>query len=139
MGYFGDLILEKFLFPNFEILEKGENLFNNYPSKIYVNQWMRKTHLTDIFNEENITKVEIEGNNLGLLCNAVHFIDLIKEKFQIKVFTIDSKNSIIRSLIKAKRKGYQEIREKLVWNSSIKNLAFSIEDILGTDDRAIKF
>jgi len=140
LGYFGDLILEKFLFPNFEILEKGENLFNNYPSNIYVNQWMRKTHFSDIFNKENITKVEIEGNNLGLLCNAVHFIDLIKEKLQIKDFTIDSKKSIIKNLIKAKRKGYQEIRGKLVWTSSIKNLVFSLEDkVLGTDDRDIKF
>ena len=86
---------------------------------------MRKTHLTDIFNEENITKVEIEGNNLGLLCNAVHFIDLIKEKFQIKDFTIDSKNSIIRNLIKAKRRDIKKFAENLYVNSLIKNLAFS--------------
>ena len=33
IGYYGDLILEKFLFPTSNILEKSLNLFLDYPSK----------------------------------------------------------------------------------------------------------
>lgn len=140
IGYFGDLILEKFLFPDSVTLEKSENLFSNYPSRIFVNQWMRKTLISNILNFENIHNISIQGENLGLLCNAVHFIDLVKESLKINDFEIDSNNSFIKKIIKAKRKGYLEICGRLVWKSKIKNLVFSLEDkALGGENRNITF
>ena len=126
-GYFGDLILEKFLFPNSIILENSLNLFNDYPSKIYVNQWMRKTYLSNILKLKNISSIEIIGNNLGLLCNAVHFIDLIIENLKINDFLINSEVSEIKNIVKTKREGYLDIFGKLIWESESKNLVFSLE------------
>ena len=77
LGYEGNLILEKFLFPNYEFIEKSTILLNNFPGKIFVNQWMRKTKLINILNHNSITNISITGKNLGILSNAVHYIDLI--------------------------------------------------------------
>ena len=140
IGYFGDLILEKFLFPNLNTLENAENLFKTYPSEIYVNQWMRKTFISNILNQENINNISIQGDNLGLLCNSVHFIDLVIERLKINDFKIDLQKSQINKIYKTKRKGYTDICGKLVWNSASKKLQFSLEDnVLGSDNRNIKF
>ena len=139
-GYFGDLILEKFLFPNSLILENSVNLFKDYPSKIYVNQWMRKTFLSNILKLNNISNIEIVGNNLGLLCNSVHFIDLVMENLNICDFVIDSESSEIKNIIKTKRAGYFDIFGKLVWKSQRSNLVFSLEDrVLGGENRDVSF
>ena len=80
-GYKGKLLLEKFLFPNLNIILQSEKLFKNYPSNIYVNQWMRKTALSNILNIKKPFEISIIGDNLGILSNAVHFIDLIGELY----------------------------------------------------------
>ena len=89
LGYKGKLILEKFLFPNEKTLSNAEILFEAYPSDIYVNQWMRKTYLQKIINFVDPVKIEVISDNLGLLCNSVHFIDLICETYKSKIFEID--------------------------------------------------
>ena len=140
IGYYGDLILEKFLFPTSNILEKSLNLFLDYPSKIFVNEWMRKTYLSKILNLNNIQNIEIVGDNLGLLCNSVHFIDLVVENLKINDFVIDTNISEIKKIIKTKRKGYLDICGKLVWKSQSNNMVFSLEDrFLGGKNRDVLF
>ncbi len=140
VGYLGDLLLEKFLFPNLNTLEKAENLFKTYPSKIYVNQWMRKTFISNILNQKDINTISIQGDNLGLLCNSVHFIDLVIERLKINDFKIDSQKSQIKKIFKTKRKGYTDICGRLGWISDFNKLQFSLEDhALGGDSRNIKF
>ena len=128
IGYYGDLILEKFLFPNLETIIKSEELFKNYPSKIYVNQWMRKTDLTIMLKNIVPSKIKIYGKNLGLLCNGVHYLDLILETFNINNLLLDIKNSHITKIIESKRKGYSEIYGCLSWSDCSGNINFSLED-----------
>tara|TARA_Y100000589_G_scaffold306427_1_gene321176 strand:+ start:4300 stop:5121 length:822 start_codon:yes stop_codon:yes gene_type:complete len=128
LGYKGDLLLEKFLFPNSSTLSKAEILFSSYPSNIYVNQWMRKTILKNIVDSIEPFGIEIVSDNLGLLCNSVHFIDLICETYKTKIFEIDLNLSYIKRIIKSKRSGYMEISGKLVWKDKDNLIIFSLED-----------
>ena len=128
IGYLGKLLLEKFLFPDLDTLIESKKLFKKYPSKIYVNQWMRKTHLKEILKIENASSIEIIGNNLGILCNSVHFIDLISEIIDLKNLKIDLENSYIKKIINSKRPRYKEIIGKLNWIDTKKNIIFSLED-----------
>ena len=102
IGYFGNLILEKFLFPDQKTLLKSKTFFDSYPAKIFVNQWMRKTKLKNIFKISKPLKVEIVSDNLGLLCNSVHFIDLISDTYQLSNFEIDLDLSYVKRIIKSK-------------------------------------
>tara|TARA_B100000242_G_C43044040_1_gene487216 strand:- start:1078 stop:2025 length:948 start_codon:yes stop_codon:yes gene_type:complete len=128
LGYKGKLILEKFLFPNEKILSNAEILFDLYPSNIYVNQWMRKTNLKKIINLVAPVDIEVMGDNLGLLCNSVHFIDLICETYKSKIFEIDLNFSYIDRIFKSKRSGYIEMCGKLSWKDKENSITFSIED-----------
>lgn len=128
LGYKGKLILEKFLFPNEKTLSNAEILFEAYPSDIYVNQWMRKTYLQKIINFVDPVKIEVISDNLGLLCNSVHFIDLICETYKSKIFEIDLNLSYIDRLVKSKRSGYIEISGKLLWKDKENAITFSLED-----------
>ena len=128
MGYEGNLLLEKFLFPDPKTLDLSEILYSSYPSNIYVNLWMRKTNLTKLFEEEKPLKIEILSDNLGLLCNSVHYIDLIYEKYKFKNIEFDLENSFINKITKAKRDGYSEISGKLAWKDSLTGIQFSLED-----------
>ena len=139
MGYYGDLILEKFLFPDVKTLDLAESLYNHYPSNIYVNLWMRKTNLTKILNMEKPLEIQIESDNLGLLCNAVHFIDFISHNYKLKNLEIDLESSFINRISKAKRDGYSEIQGKLVWRDNSKKIKFSLEDKITGSNRDIYF
>ena len=128
LGYRGKIILEKILSPNFKTLIKLEKLLENYDSPIYVNQWMRLTPLIKVLEKEKTNQLIVKGNNMGLLCNSVHYIDLISSFFDIDDFEIDRSNSNILSVIPSKRKGYDEITGKLIWYSSSKNKSLILED-----------
>ena len=140
MGYLGDLILEKFLFEDSKTLAKSKFLFDLYPSNIYVNQWMRKTSLKKILEVDQPLKIEIVGENLGLLCNSVHFIDLICETYNMRNFEIDLDHSYIKKIIKSKRFGYSEICGKLVWKDKLNLVTFSLEDkVIGGSNEDVYF
>ncbi len=139
IGYFGDLILEKFLFPDQKTLLKSQNLFNKYPANIFVNQWMRKTKLKNILKISKPLEVEIFSDNLGLLCNSVHFIDLICGTYQLFNFEIDLDLSYIKRIVKSKRPGYMEICGKLVWKDKENSVTFSLEDKVKGNNTDISF
>jgi hypothetical protein len=103
------LILEKFLFPTieehwqaFSILKKTNTpSYVNHPRRYYpINQELREILKNTPF------EIDVLGGNWGLLCNAMHFIDLCQffsrssallfNKFEIKKF------------FPSKRKGYTE-------------------------------
>jgi hypothetical protein len=76
------LILEKVLFQKIESLYNVKNLINRSDVKVFVNHPRRmfkdyndlKSHPAFKFDNKIIT---ITGNNWGLGCNGIHFIDLI--------------------------------------------------------------
>ena len=134
MGYRGDLILEKFLFPDPKTLDLAMVLYESYPSKIYVNLWMRKTNLAKLFEINKPVEIEFVSDNLGLLCNSVHYIDLIYKIYKLKNIKIDLENSVIHEIKESKRDGYSEISGKLVWKDNLNRVKFTLEDkLLGSN------
>ena len=127
-NYKGKLLLEKFLYPDFKTLLKAEHIFDNYPSEVFVNQWMRSTELIRIFDDFEKGEILIKGNGIGILCNFVHYIDLITGQLCIDDFVFDKKKSNISEIIFSKRDGYHEIKGSLTWNSKNKDISFTIAD-----------
>ena len=118
LGAKSPLILEKFLFPDSYSFQMGKDLLNNYPSPIYVNEWMRLTILKDIV--KNYENKNVEFNFLGkfgILCNAVHFIDLIKETLQINNLSINENESYCEAIVDSKRSGYKEFKGIISMNN----------------------
>tara|TARA_B100000886_G_C20420630_1_gene491388 strand:+ start:1145 stop:2089 length:945 start_codon:yes stop_codon:yes gene_type:complete len=140
LGYQGDFILEKVLFPNIETLLKSKRLFSNFKSKIFVNQWMRKTSLKEILKVKLPFEISISSDNLGLLCNTVHYLDLFSEIIDLDELILDLDNSHIDDLLESKRKGYTELRGKLVWKDFSGSKVFALEDKANANDnRDIEF
>ena len=75
--YEGNILLEKFLYPNIETLLKAEHIFDNSKTDVFVNQWMRCTNLRNIFEGFEDGDITIKGKEIGILCNCVHYLDLI--------------------------------------------------------------
>lgn len=124
------IILEKFMFPNKHFLKLGEELLNNYPSPIYVNEWMRITFLKQLVNNYKNTPAEFNFiGTFGILCNAVHFIDLVKETLNIQKLFLDSSESYCQKIIKSKRKGYNEFKGIMSFKSKLSNYTLRLIDI----------
>ena len=122
------LILEKFLFPDSYSFEEGKKLLIDYPSPIYVNEWMRITLLKEIISQYKDTKAEFQFiGTFGILCNAVHIIDLIKETLNIDDFRICETDSYLKSIINSKREGYNEFKGIISYKS--KNYILKMIDI----------
>lgn len=113
------LILEKFLFPDSYSLEEGKKLLIDYPSPIYVNEWMRITLLKEIISQYKDKNAEFQFiGTFGILCNAVHIIDLIKETLNVNDFRICKKESYFKSIINSKREGYNEFKGIISFRSN---------------------
>ena len=124
------LILEKFLFPNRDELEIGDKLLDIYPSPIYVNQWMRLTVLKKIIKSYSNTNTEFNIiGKYGILCNSVHFIDLIKNSLEINDFKVDKSESYCKEIVKSKREGYKEFKGVIGIKSKATNNILRLIDI----------
>ncbi len=110
------LLLEKFLFPNL----KDFNLFKQLIKKnkikhIFVNCWggylIKKFNIIKLIKKKYNLKITIHINKGNMLTNLIHYLDMIFSilpKKKINLFNEDVK------LIKSKRKGYDELKGKLI-------------------------
>ena len=129
-GYHGKLLLEKFLFPNQELMDKGINLLRNYPNNIYVNQWMRRTSFKDLMikYKYDLKIIRVKGTEWGMLCNSVHFLDLFIEIFKNNDFVFKKSESFCDEICDSKRSGFNEFKGKLVFYSEINGLQIELID-----------
>ena len=104
------LILEKVLFQSIEEYEQASILFAKAQTSVYVNHSRRmfqfyqkvKNQLKDSTN----IRMEVIGNDWGLGCNSVHFIDLFSLVTREFIESWDSNlSSVIRN---SKRDGFKE-------------------------------
>ena len=109
------ILIEKPICQSIKELEQLKEITNN---NIYVNfprrysSWHRKIKkiITTSYNYDYL-KVKIIGRNIGLACNASHYIDLLNfwtSKYPIKVDT-----SCLDRWHEAKRKGFFDVTGKL--------------------------
>ena len=112
------LILEKFLFTKFSDYSKFEKFFKKTNTLVWVNQWMSGEFffLKNFINKKKRVTLSVYGDNWGLCCNSVHFIDLF-----LSIINNDKisrlKNNLNKNIYKSKRDGYYEIFGSLKFQS----------------------
>jgi|TARA_B100001939_G_scaffold227993_1_gene196323 hypothetical protein len=114
------LILEKLLFSKEEEFSEALKLYKKEDVKIWVNQWMSAEpsfrDLCNFFNQDERIEISISGDNWGLCCNSVHYLELFDflcHKRDLKIQKYD-----FEKVIFSKRKGYLELNGKIIVSSS---------------------
>jgi hypothetical protein len=132
------IVFEKFLFQNKSDYVEIQSLLKENNIKAWVNQWMSSS---EAFNEmlywfdSEPEKVAISGNNWGMACNSVHFIDFFDSASNRKgVHIVDY--SIDERVIKSKREGYFELTGKMDFTSD-NNMKLNISSESVGDEVAI--
>lgn len=107
------LILEKVVFQSINEFEEFEVLLKNKKTKVYVNHPRRMYSFYEDLKMElkaqntEITHINVSGNDWGLACNGLHFIDLVTYLTGSKPISIS--NNQLENIIPSKRKGFIEI------------------------------
>ena len=113
-----NLLLEKILFQNIEDFQstkeflnsKNINVWINHPRRMYpfyqkVKSLIKKTKVKSI-------QLSVVGNDWGLACNSIHFIDLLMYLMDTSLTKIESKK-LDQKIIESKRPGYIEFTGQL--------------------------
>ncbi|QSE96813.1 Gfo/Idh/MocA family oxidoreductase [Fulvivirga lutea] len=104
------LILEKFLFQRILDYVEISNLLETNNVTGFVNcprrMFQSYIQIKSILNQHEPVRMEVIGNEWGLACNSVHFIDLFHFLSKSKVKSWE--NSLVKGYVESKRKGYIE-------------------------------
>ena len=110
------LILEKVLFQDPKEYTYFEDLFQKLAIKVYVNHPRRAQptyqFLKSNFDFKENTQIIVEGNNWGMACNGLHFIDLVCFITNSQVTSIET-NELDDEVFESKRKGFWEVSGEL--------------------------
>ena len=105
-------IIEKFAFQNEEHFSEAINLYQEQPTKMWINLNKRYSEFYNTIQGSTSTlsegKMVVKGKNWGLICNAIHFIDLYQFLFAVTPEKIDP-SGLSREIYESKRAGYSEI------------------------------
>ena len=107
-----NLILEKVVFQSIEEFNHLDELLKSSATSVYVNHPRRmydfykklKEELKE--NQETVSHIHISGNDWGLACNGLHFIDLSAYLMESEPNEIS--NQFIQKITSSKRKGFIE-------------------------------
>lgn len=106
-----NLLLEKVLFQSVEQLLDAHDLLEDKKIKTWVNcprrQFPDYQKLFDKFKGAQSVTIDVKGDNWGLACNAIHFIDLWNYLTGFSDYTLDFDSNI--RVVDSKRPGYKEI------------------------------
>ncbi len=115
------LVLEKFLFTRLQDYDDIEVLLKENNVKCWVNcprrMWPAYDHIIKLINQDVPVSVEYFGQNWGMCCNTVHYIDLWMYLAGNASFVADFCDVEPR-VIESKRSGYIELLGKERFKSS---------------------
>ncbi len=124
------IILEKVLFKNLNEFNRCIKFIENYSKKIWVNLPRREYQIMQYINSRlDIKKkicIEFSGFRWGIASNMIHFLDLFK--WMAKANKITFQNKLEDKVYKAKRKGFYEIRGKVLFKDQSNNKLKIIDD-----------
>ena len=127
------VIFEKFLFLTEVDYQNASNLMRSSGSKGWVNCNRRSWHiykqLKVNLNKEKIYFISITGNNWGLLCNSIHFLDLFCWLLKSSSFEFDF-SFVHKKFYKAKRKNNFELYGSIIGRIGDTKILINCEDIL---------
>lgn len=106
-----NLILEKFLFPRLSdydeigelLLLKNCNCWVNCPRRMFEHYYEIKKIMVP-----GQTTMNFEGQDWGLCCNTIHFLDIFMYLTNSKLYSVDI-SGLKPSIIQSKRNGYIEL------------------------------
>lgn len=134
-----NLLLEKFLFDNLADYDTVSSLLKRNQTSAWTNQWMSSSYpfirIYDWFSNKPI-KMHVSGEEWGLACNSLHFIDLFDSmnNYQdLKIVDAD----LDPEALPAKREGFVEFTGNLSIASS-NGASLKLESSRGCFDGTIK-
>ena len=117
------IILEKVLFKNSNEFKRCTKFIENYPEKIWVNLPRREHEIIQYINSRLDKKkkifIKFSGYEWGMASNMIHFLDLFKWITKAKKITFQKK--LENKIYKAKRKGFYEVRGKILFKDQSNN------------------
>ena len=109
------LVLEKFLFQRITDYQEVAEKINEAGTKCYVNCTRRMFPIYHtirrLISSQKQLHMEVTGNNWGLGCNGIHFVDLFQWLSGEQV--IEWENMLDPNLLESKRKGYIEFSGRI--------------------------
>lgn len=105
------LVLEKVLFQNINSYHNVSNVLISKNIRTWVNHPRRMSNsynwLKNELHSENSCSISVYGNNWGMACNSIHFLDLISFLFETNIRLINS-DLLHNQIINSKRDGFIE-------------------------------
>tara|TARA_B100000212_G_scaffold342563_1_gene330642 strand:- start:6754 stop:7722 length:969 start_codon:yes stop_codon:yes gene_type:complete len=106
-----NLILEKVLFQKLSHLKKAERILNDHKISAWVNcprrQWPIYQEVRQLLLEKKGIKFYLSGQNWGLACNSIHYLDIFGWMSSSHLKSIDI-SELDRKILKSKRQGFVE-------------------------------
>jgi hypothetical protein len=110
------LILEKFLFTRFDDFDLISELLVTYGIKAFVNcprrMWPFYKEMNTLFDHSQRVHYRVSASNIGIGCNAVHFLDHLAYITDDYQFILDHEN-LDEGYIDSKRSGFIEFTGNL--------------------------
>lgn len=110
------LILEKFLFQRGSEYDVVKAVIEKNRVKAYVNQWISSNYMfcriAQWLGDIDHLVMKVSGNNWGLSCNSVHFIDyfdMLTGRGNLKI-----NESLLEGITESKRPGYYEFNGSIL-------------------------
>ena len=116
------IIFEKFLFTEESDYELIGSLLKEHNIKAWVNQWLSSTYayrrMANWFTRESPISIKVSGDEWGLACNAVHFVDFFDYLNGRGTLTLNS-CILDDGMLPGKRVGYFEVTGGIsIWSAN---------------------
>ena len=114
------LILEKLLFTKEDEFSEALKLIKQADVEVWVNQWMSAEpsfrELCGYFKSSEVKELFVKGDNWGLCCNSVHYLELFDYLCQRNELNIQEYD--FEKVFFSKRQGYLELNGMIEINSA---------------------
>ena len=123
-----NIVFEKFLFPSFSDYASIGKLLKDHNTRAWVNCTRRYfsfyKELQSLLKNAAMMKMYVSGNNWGLACNSIHFIDLFAMLTGRQDYVIDT--SLLENIVDSKRSGYIELTGTISGKSTYGDYGFEL-------------
>ena len=134
---FLNIILEKIVFQSIDQFNEANELFKNLKqTNVWINLIRRENNfynnIKHLLKKDKLIKAEVYGEDWGLACNSIHFIDLVSFLISSKLKDLDM-TLLKPKVFSSKRKGYIEFKGSITArfeNNTILTLTSSPSNII---------
>ncbi|MCV2885448.1 Gfo/Idh/MocA family oxidoreductase [Aestuariibacter sp. AA17] len=136
------IVFEKVLFQSKVEVDKMSSLLNQQSISAWVNCPRRMMpcykKVKERINPQQPIKMELFGKNVGMACNAIHFLDLFFYLGNINPVNLDFQTNLDDRLLKAKRSGFYELTGEIYLECDKHSIHINCDDDGGKEEIKIK-